>query len=87
MQTWEMIGHLSFALTAISWMLGTLLWIRVSMLFALALGVAFNYLVPNGPLWIPVGWLSLFIAINVIQIARIVVPQRKPVAIRRSRTG
>lgn len=62
------LGHLSFGLTAASWMLRSVLWLRLTAILATALGIWFNYIIPNGPLWQVIYWLSFFAAINIYQV-------------------
>jgi CRP-like cAMP-binding protein len=64
-----LLGNLSFGLTAASWMLRSLLWLRLTSIIATAIGIWFNYIIPGGPLWQVIYWLSFFQLINLIQIA------------------
>lgn len=68
----EAIGHLSFGLTATSWMLRSVLWLRLTAMVATALGIWFNYSLPPGPLWQVIAWLSLFQAINLVQVGLLI---------------
>lgn len=64
----ELLGHLSFGLTATSWMMKSVLWLRITAIVATGLGIWFNYIIPAGPLWQVIGWLSLFVVINLVQV-------------------
>ena len=39
-------------------------------------GIGYNYLIPVGPLWLPIFWLSVFISINTVRIVGIVLDRR-----------
>lgn len=63
--TWiDLIGHLSFALTAISFYLRDILLLRLLAIASGLIGIVFNILIPNGPIWLVVFWLAVFIFIN-----------------------
>lgn len=68
----EILGHLSFGLTAASWMLRSVFWLRVVAIVATAMGIWFNWIIPAGPLWQVIAWLTFFMAINLIQTALLV---------------
>ncbi|CAG0954095.1 hypothetical protein RHDC4_00275 [Rhodocyclaceae bacterium] len=72
MDLYEVLGHLSFGLTAASWMLRSVLWLRLLAILATALGIWFNYIIPKGPLWQVIWWLAAFEAINIIQVVLLV---------------
>jgi CRP-like cAMP-binding protein len=63
-----LLGNLSFGLTAASWMLRSLLWLRITSIIATAIGLWFNYIIPGGPLWQVIYWLSFFQVINLVQV-------------------
>lgn len=64
----ELIGHLSFGLTAISWAYRSPLQLRLFAIASLALSLWFNYALASGPLWQVIGWISVFLVINVVQV-------------------
>ncbi len=80
------IGHLSFAMTAVSFMITRMLLLRVLAILSLSLGIFYNGSIalgwPNGhpttELWNVVGWLFLFLTINVFQTARLLFTKRTP---------
>jgi hypothetical protein len=72
MSFYVLLGNLSFGLTAASWMLRNVLWLRITAIMATAIGIWFNYIIPTGPLWQVIYWLSLFQVINVVQIVMLV---------------
>lgn len=42
-----------------------------------AVGILYNYLVPNGPLWLVIFWLCVFITINALRIAHLIYEAKK----------
>ncbi len=72
MTPWELLcaaaGHLSFALSAASYMTTSLVRLRVLSVVAVSLGIFFNATLPAGPLWISVFWLTLFLLANVYRL-------------------
>lgn len=72
MTPWELLcaaaGHLSFALSAASYMTTSLVRLRVLSVVAVSLGIFFNATLPAGPLWISVFWLSLFLLANMYRL-------------------
>ncbi len=72
MTPWEWLcaaaGHLSFALSAASYMTTSLVRLRVLSVIAVSLGIFFNATLPAGPLWISVFWLTLFLAANLYRL-------------------
>ena len=72
----DMVGHTSFLLTALSFYVRDMMVLRVLAIIAGIVGVAYNYWLPAGPLWLVIFWLSVFVAINTIRIAGIVMERR-----------
>ena len=70
------IGHFSFALTALSFLMRDILFLRVLATASCLLGVAYNYFLPEGPLWLVIFWLSVFTMINVIRIVLLFIENR-----------
>jgi CRP-like cAMP-binding protein len=64
-------GHVTYILIALSYLLRDILWLRWAALIASACSVVFNYFAPAAPLWIPIFWNVLFIAINAYHIAKL----------------
>lgn len=69
MELHVLLGNLSFGLTAASWMLRSVLRLRLVAIAATAISIWFNYIIPQGPLWQVIYWLIFFEAINVVQVA------------------
>lgn len=68
------IGHISFGLTALSFLMKRILWLRLFAIASGALGIFYNsgialgWVGPANPeLWTVVGWIGLFFAINIVQ--------------------
>lgn len=85
MELLSIIGHLSFAMTAVSFMITRMLMLRVLAILSLSLGIVYNSLIamgwpddhPTPELWNVVGWLAVFLAINIIQSMRLVLCQAR----------
>lgn len=58
----DLYGHLAFGLVLISYLVRDILWLRYLSIVASAAAVAYNYLVPDPPLWLAIGWNVAFIA-------------------------
>jgi hypothetical protein len=76
MSGYELAGHASFALIAVSFLVKDILWLRVLSVVASVAGIAYNYVVPSPPLWIVIYWNIFFLAINLTQIALILRERR-----------
>ena len=72
----DAIGHLSFGLTALSFYVRDILLLRSLAIISGLVGIVYNYAIPAGPLWLVLFWLSVFMAINVIRIAGLVLARR-----------
>jgi len=70
------IGHFSFGLTALSFLMRDILFLRVLATASCLLGVAYNYFLPEGPLWLVIFWLSVFTMINAIRITLLFIENR-----------
>ncbi len=65
----EIIGHVSFAIGAVSYWVRDEIWLRGLLILSFVTGIAYNALPPVGPLWIVVFWLAVYTAINGLRIA------------------
>jgi len=72
----QVIGYASFMLTAVSIYVRDMLMLRGLAIVAGLVGIVYNYLILVGPLWLPIFWLSVFIAINTVRIIGIVLDRR-----------
>jgi CRP-like cAMP-binding protein len=70
------IGHTSFALTALSFYLRDILLLRALAIVSGLVGMVYNYFVPGGPLWLVLFWLAVFISINTVRIVGIFAERR-----------
>lgn len=61
------VGHFSFGLSAISFAMRSLLWLRIVATVSLLLSLAYNLMVPQ-VYWLVVWWIAVFIVINVAQL-------------------
>ncbi len=72
----DIIGHASFALTAVSFYLRDVLSLRLLAIASGLVGIVYNYSLPGGPLWLVIFWLSVFISINTVRVVGIVIERR-----------
>ena len=72
----DFIGHVSFLITALSFALRDMMALRIFAIVSCLIGIAYNYLIPEGPLWLVIFWLSIFIVINGFRIVRFVLERR-----------
>lgn len=63
----ELTCHAAFVLLGISYMASSVMVLRVMAVFGLGLTVAFQFFRPQ-PLWLPIRWNLVFIAINIVMI-------------------
>ena len=83
--TLNLLGHLSFFMTSISFLMKDMILLRSLAIVSCGLGIAYNYHVVSNPLWLVIFWLSLFLCINIYQIGKIVIGQ-KPIKLNEERT-
>ncbi|MDD9913531.1 MAG: hypothetical protein OXT01_02555 [Rhodospirillaceae bacterium] len=72
----DFIGHASFLITALSFALRDMMALRMFAIVSGLIGIAYNYLIPAGPLWLVIFWLAVFIAINAVRIVGIILERR-----------
>ncbi len=73
----DLIGHASFLIAALSFALRDMVALRIFAIVSGLIGIAYNYLIPAGPLWLVIFWLTIFVAINAIRIVGIVLERRE----------
>ncbi len=73
---WQFAGNLSFALTAFSFYVKDILALRALSILSGAVGVLYNYFIFQGPLWLVIFWLCVFMLINALRIAHLVMERR-----------
>ncbi|HET6584949.1 MAG TPA: cyclic nucleotide-binding domain-containing protein [Nannocystaceae bacterium] len=74
----DVLVHVANLLFLGSYSVRDVLWLRLLAVVAFTMLLPYNYYVPNGPLWAPMGWNVLFLAINLAQAWRLVL-ERRPV--------
>jgi hypothetical protein len=67
----EIVGHLAFFLTAVSFLLRDMILLRLIAGVSALVGITYNYLCISGPNWLPIFWLTLFALINGVRIVGI----------------
>jgi hypothetical protein len=65
------LGHVAFALIALSFLVRDIVWLRLLSIAASLFGILYNYVVPDPPLWLVIWWNAFFVAVNAFQIARL----------------
>lgn len=73
----DMVGHLSFGLTAFSFYVRDMLLLRALATASGAVGIAYNYFIPAGPLWLVIFWLCVFMALNLLRIFNLLRERRR----------
>tara|TARA_R110000851_G_scaffold190430_1_gene341038 strand:+ start:613 stop:1275 length:663 start_codon:yes stop_codon:yes gene_type:complete len=71
-------GHLAFGLIAFSFVVKDILWLRIVSIIASLFSVFYNWVIPIEPMWIPIGWNFVFVALNLYHIA-VIVYEKRPV--------
>ena len=71
-------GHLAFGLIAFSFLVKDILWLRLVSILASLFSVFYNWVIPVEPLWIPIGWNFVFVALNLYHIA-VIMYEKRPV--------
>ena len=71
-------GHLAFGLIAFSFLVKDILYLRFVSIVASLFSVFYNWVIPVEPMWIPIGWNFVFVALNLYHIA-IIVYEKRPV--------
>lgn len=66
------VGNLTYIVIAISWLLTNIMWLRIVAVLGLCLEITYMSQQPGGPVWTTMGWDSVFVAINLVQLAIIV---------------
>ena len=71
-------GHLAFGLIAFSFLVKDILWLRIVSIVASLFSVFYNWVIPVEPMWIPIGWNFVFVALNLYHIA-VIMYEKRPV--------
>ena len=73
----DAVGHFSFVLSALSFIMRDMLMLRSVALVSAAVGIYYNYAIPAGPLWLVIFWLSVFALIHVYRIVELTRERRE----------
>lgn len=65
----DWLGTASYLLLAVSYLVTSILWLRVLAIIALTMEGAYFYWVGEGALWVGIAWVGVFNAINLTQLA------------------
>lgn len=68
----HLLGNLAFILVACSFMVKDILWLRLISVSASLCSIVYNYNVASLPLWVPIGWNSFFISLNLYHVIKII---------------
>ena len=68
----ELAGHLSFVFVTLAFVNTDVLWLRGLATGSISLSIIFQYYRPQ-PLWIPIRWNALLLAINTIMMSNMVI--------------
>ena len=71
-------GHLAFGLIAFSFLVKDILYLRFVSLLASLFSVFYNFYIPVEPMWLPIGWNFVFVALNLYHIA-VIIYEKRPV--------
>ena len=72
----DIVSHLSFGLTALSFLMRDILLLRLLAIVSGVLGLAYNYFLPEGPLWLVIFWLFVFLLINLVRVVMLFLERR-----------
>jgi hypothetical protein len=68
---WEdWVGHLCYAILALSYLVTNMYWLRGLAILALGLEGIYFYFGSSPPLWVGIVWALIFVGINAVQLAR-----------------
>ena len=71
-------GHLAFGLIAFSFIVKDILYLRLVSILASLFSVFYNWVIPVEPMWIPIGWNFVFVALNLYHIS-VIIYEKRPV--------
>ncbi len=78
LSTWApWLGHLTFLLIAVSYLVRDIFWLRVLSIVASVFGIAYYYYVPATPLWLVINWNLAFVSVNIYQLAVLIYERRE----------
>ena len=72
----DLVGHTSFILTALSFYVRDMIFLRSLAIVSCIVGIIYNFFNFEPPLWLVIFWLSVFICINGYRIIGIILERR-----------
>ena len=72
----DLVGHTSFILTALSFYVRDMIFLRSLAIVSCIVGIVYNFFNFEPPLWLVIFWLSVFICINGYRIIGIILERR-----------
>ena len=67
----DWLGNVSYALIALSYLVTSMLWLRMLAIVGLLAEAVYFYVVGSSSLWVAIGWSLVFLAINAVQLTRL----------------
>jgi hypothetical protein len=77
----DVFGHGAFALIAVSYLVREIFWLRALSIISCIAGIAYNFFASAIPLWTPIIWNMVFMAVNVVQLL-IILRERRGIEFR-----
>ena len=71
MQWNDWLGNLSYVLFAASYLVTSMLWLRVLAILGLGTEAIYFYATGSSSLWVAIGWSAVFLVINAVQLYRL----------------
>ena len=65
----QLIGHTTYALLALSYLVRDIYWLRVLAIPASICSILFCYFHGPEPVWLIIGWNIVFLGVNLYQVA------------------
>lgn len=75
--TWnDALGNVSYVLIAFSYLVTNMLWLRMLAIVGLVAESVYFYMAGSASLWVAIGWSVVFLAINSVQLIRLLRERR-----------
>ncbi|MDP6367494.1 MAG: cyclic nucleotide-binding domain-containing protein [Nitrospinota bacterium] len=72
----DLLGHFSFLLTGLAYFMRDMILLRVLSIASGVMGIVFNFLIPEGPLWLVIFWITVFLAVNAARLIALYIERR-----------
>lgn len=72
----SVLGHISFIIIALSFVMKDIVWLRIVSILGSVFSIFFNYFIPGGPIWIVIGWSFVFITIHSIRLVSLLLERQ-----------